>query len=133
MKKTIGLFLVLGFLMLSCSDSVECEDIVCTKEFRTVSLRFVDANGNPQIVKDFTVVNKRTGEIMTPLNDMANQGLYIIASDSDKTKLSENGDNVQVTATNSKTNVKIQADFVISGGLCACHINKISGPDTIQL
>jgi hypothetical protein len=133
MKKTIGLFLVLGFLMLSCSDSVECEDIVCTKEFRTVSIRFVDANGNPQIVKDFTVINKRTGEIMTAINDMASQGLYVVASDADLLKLSEKGDNVQITAINSKTNVKVQADFVISGGLCACHINKISGPDTIQL
>jgi hypothetical protein len=133
MKKTIGLFLVLGFLMLSCSDSVECADIVCTKEFRTVSIRFVDANGNPQIVKDFTVVNKRTGEIMTAINDMASQGLYVVASDADLLKLSEKGDNVQITAINSKTNVKVQADFVISGGLCACHINKISGPDTLEL
>ena len=133
MKKIIGLFLVLGFLMLSCSDSVECADIVCTKEFRTVSLRFVDANGNPQIVKDFTVVNKRTGEIMTAINDMASQGLYVVASDADLLKLSEKGDNVQITAINSKTNVKVQADFVISGGLCACHINKISGPDTLEL
>lgn len=133
MKKTIGLFLVLGFLMLSCSDSVECADIVCTKEFRTVSIWFVDANGNPQIVKEFTVVNKRTGEIMTAINDMASQGLYVVASDADLLKLSEKGDNVQITAINSKTNVKVQADFVISGGLCACHINKISGPDTLEL
>jgi len=133
MKRYLSLFLVGALFLGSCSDSAVCPDMVCTKEFRTVTIRFVNAEGNPQQVKDFTVLNKRTGEIMTPLSDMAGQGLYVVASDSDLAKLSEKGDNIQVTATDIKTNTKLQADFVISGGICSCHISKISGPDTVKI
>lgn len=126
----------MSLILVSCSDTdknTDCEDIVCTKEFRTIILRFVDANGNSQVVKDFKVVNKRTGEIMNEVNDLVNQGLYIVASDSHLLKLSEKGDNVQVTATDSKTGSKIQVDFVISGGLCSCHVIKITGPETVKI
>ncbi len=133
MNRYLGLFLVGALLLGSCSESAVCPDAVCTKEFRTVTIRFVNADGNPQQVKDFTVLNKRTGEIMTPLSDMAGQGLYVVASDSDLSKLSEKGDNIQVNATDIKTNTKLQADFVISGGICSCHISKISGPDTVKI
>jgi hypothetical protein len=102
-------------------------------EFRMITVKFVDTNGSPQIVKDFKVVNKRTGEIITPVNDMTNQGLYVVASDSDILKLSEKGDNVLVSATDSKTNAKVQAEYLIAGGVCSCHVTKISGPDTVKL
>jgi hypothetical protein len=133
MKKLLGLLLILGTLLISCSEKPDCEDIVCTMEFRMITVKFVDATGNPQIVKDFTVVNKRTGERMTPVNDMANQGIYVVASDSDILKLSEKGDNVLVSAIDSKTNVKLEVEYLIAGGLCSCHVTKISGPDTVKL
>ena len=133
MKKLLGFFLMLGTLLISCSDTADCEDMVCTKEFRMITVTFVDANGNPQIVKGFTSINKRTGEVLTPNNDMANQGIYVVASDSDILKLSEKGDNVLVSATDSKTNVKLQVEYLIAGGLCSCHVTKISGPDTVKL
>ena len=131
MKKFIILFI--ATLVVSCSDSSDCGDIVCTMEFRMITVKFVDTNGSPQIVKDFKVVNKRTGEIITPVSDMTNQGLYVVASDSDLLKLSEKGDNLLVSATDSKTNAKVQAEYLIAGGVCSCHVTKISGPDTVKL
>lgn len=133
MKKLLGFLLILGTLLISCSEKLDCEDMVCTKEFRMITVKFVDANGNPQIVKGFTSINKRTGEVLTPNNDTVNQGIYVVASDSDILKLSEKGDNVLVSATDSKTNVKLQVEYLIAGGLCSCHVTKISGPDTVKL
>lgn len=133
MKKLLGFLLILGTLLISCSEARDCQDMVCTTEFRMITVKFVDANGNPQIVKDFTVVNKRTGERMTPVNDMANQGLYVVASDSDLLKISEKGDILLVSAIDSKTNVKLQVEYLIAGGVCSCHVTKISGPDTVKL
>jgi hypothetical protein len=40
---------------------------------------------------------------------------------------------VIVTASNPKNNSKASAEFVISGGLCICHVGKISGPETIKI
>lgn len=136
MYKLLIIALFTGIILGSCSDSsstTDCEARACTKEFRVITLKFVDANANPQTVRDFKVINNRTGEILIPPNDMTIQGVYVVASDSDLLKLSEKGDNVQVTAIDSKTNAKIQVDFVISGGVCSCHVIKISGPEIVQI
>ena len=98
-----------------------------------VIVKFVDEFGNPQIVNDYTTVNKRTGRSMAQTSNMFGTGTYVVASDSDLQGLSEKGDIVLVSETNPKNNAKIQTEFVISGGLCICHIGKISGPETIKI
>jgi hypothetical protein len=133
MKHFLLLFIVLTQLLTSCSKSTECEKPACTKEFRTITVRFVDANNNPQTVKDFTAVNKRTGEIMSSNTDFTNQVDYVVASDSDLLKLSEKGDTILVSAIDLKSNSKIQVEYIVTGGICSCHVNKISGPDTVKI
>jgi hypothetical protein len=96
-----------------------------------VQVKFNDASQMPVEVKDFASINKRTGESTVQNNEPAtinNRGNYIVASDSDVKKLSEAGDVITVSATHPISNKKIKAEFVISGGICACHISKISGP-----
>lgn len=135
MKILQNVLLILCLILVSCSssDPTACKDKVCTMEFRMVSVRFVDDTGNPQVVKDYSAVNKRTGRSMTPNYDNLVQGFYVVASDSDLKELSEKGDIVLVSATNPKNNTKVTAEFVISGGICICHISKISGPETIKI
>ncbi|SDM24356.1 hypothetical protein SAMN05421813_10877 [Daejeonella rubra] len=135
MKRLQNIFLILCLFLVSCSssDPIVCEDRACTMEFRMVTVKFIDDSGNAQIVKDYSTVNKRTGRSMTPNTDMVVQGLYVVASDADLKELSEKGDIVLVSATNPKNNTKIQAEFVIGGGLCICHVSKISGPETIKI
>jgi hypothetical protein len=126
-------FFVLCLLLTSCSEPGGCEDIVCTKEFRIITVKFVDANNNPQIVENFASINKRTGETMGSNNDIINQGLYVVANDSDLIKLSDRGDIIMVSAIHPKTNVKILLEYVVSGGICNCHVNKISGAEIVKL
>ena len=135
MKGLQTIFLILCLFLVSCSgsDPIVCEDKACSMEFRMVTVKFIDDSGNAQIVKDYSAVNKRTGRSMTQTSTMGGQGIYVVASDSDLTDLSEKGDIVLVTATNPKNNTKVQAEFVIGGGLCICHISKISGPETIKI
>jgi len=135
MKSLKNFFLIFGVFLVSCSgsDPEVCEDMACTTEFRMVTVKFLDDSGIPQVVNDYSAVNKRTGRSMTQTSNMGGLGIYIVASDSDITELSEKGDIVLVTATNPKTNSKVTAEFVISGGLCICHVGKISGPETIKI
>ena len=133
MNKLIYVFSVVIFLFSACSttNQSECGNIICTQEFRMVQLKFNDASEMPVEVKDFAAINKRTGESTVQNNEPAtinNRGNYIVASDSDVKKLSEAGDVITVSATHPISNKKIKAEFVISGGICACHISKISGP-----
>jgi hypothetical protein len=133
MKSLQNLFLILGVFLGSCSDTEICEDMACTTEFRMIRVKFLDDSGNHLFVNDYSAVNKRTGRSMSQTNIMQGKGIYVVASDSDLSELSEKGDIVIVTASNPKNNSKASAEFVISGGLCICHVGKISGPETIKI
>lgn len=133
MKKLIYILSICSLCLGACSASNQpvCEDLICTMEFRMVQVKFIDASGNPVIVKDFSSIIKRTNNPVMKNNDPAGSGVYTVASDADLKQLSEKGDIIMVSATHPQTNKKIEAEFVVSGGLCACHINKISGPAEI--
>ena len=134
MKIHQNILIIFFVFLFSCSvsDPVGCGDMACTAEFRTVTVKFIDDSGNPLVVKDYSAVNKRTGRSMTQTSNLGGQGVYVVASASDLTELSEKGDIVLVSAINPKNNAKVSAEFVISGGLCICHVGKISGPETIK-
>ncbi|WP_411273599.1 hypothetical protein [Daejeonella sp.] len=140
MKSQFFIFLAVTILIFSCTapklNTSPCEPMMCTQEFRMVQVKFKDSSGKPLTVKDFSAINKRTGESTVQNNEpvtVINQGIYTVASDADLKKLSETGDIIIVTASHPRTNEKISADFVVSGGKCACHINKISGPAEVTL
>jgi hypothetical protein len=135
MKGVSNFFLILVVFLGSCSSSepAVCENMVCTTEFRTITVKFLDDSGNPLLVNNFSAVNKRTGRSMSQNSIINGQGIYVLASDADLKELSEKGDIVLVSASNPKNNSKVTAEFVISGGLCICHVSKISGPETIKI
>ncbi|WP_316793947.1 hypothetical protein [Pedobacter frigoris] len=135
--KKIALLLLMGTAMLSCQKDrgrSGCEDKMCTYEYRSVSIRFVDKNGAPAEVTDFSVVNQRTGEKIYASSAAAInmiKGSFLVVDDGNLYSLSEAGDNLKVTGTSVETKQTKSAVLKISGGKCACHISKISGPDQI--
>jgi hypothetical protein len=136
MKSFIYIFSIccLNFAECSTTNQPDCGELICTQEFRMVQVKFNDALGNAVAVKDFSSINKRTNRSMMQNNEPAtinNLGNYIVASDADRTQLSETGDTILVSAIHPKTNKKMETQFVVSGGLCFCHINKLSGPAEI--
>lgn len=101
-----------------------------------VQVKFKDASGNPVTVKDYSAINKRTNQSTVQNNEPPtanNQGIYTVASDADVRTLSESGDAIIVSATHPTTKKKVTAEFIVNGGKCACHINKVSGPMEIVL
>jgi len=107
---------------------------MCTYEFRSVSFRFMDNKGEGSEVKDFNVINQRTGEKVVANSNMVSdlvRGTFIIADDGNLRSLSEQGDNLKITGTSVQTNQTKSAVIKVSGGECACHIEKLSGPDQI--
>jgi hypothetical protein len=137
MKKLIY-SLTAALILSACSvnKSAPCENTICTMEFKMIQVKFNDASGNPLAVKDFTSINKRTGESTMQNNEpttVNNRGIYTVASDADVKKLSEAGDIITISATHPGSNKKTDTKFVVAGGACACHINKISGPAEVTL
>lgn len=121
-----------ALLFASCEKSTKCGERLCDASFAYITVQFVDENGNGIAVKNYSAVNQRTKDTLaTSMLPDGVPGAYVVADDSHVRKLSENGDEIKVTATDSATDVTKTAVFKVSGGECECHISKISGPEKI--
>lgn len=135
--KKIALVLLLGVALLTCKKNKttsDCGDKVCTEEFASVVLKFVDNKGAAAEVKDFNVINQRTGERVTANSSIYTntiKGVFIIVDDNNKLGLSEQGDDLKISGTSVETKQTKSVVIKVSGGKCACHINKISGPEQV--
>ena len=123
-------------LFLACTKTQQknsaCGTQVCTALFATVGVHFTDKQGSPMVVRDYTVFNVSSNKLIfsgAPNVDLV-PGYYVVASDSNIKDFSSNGDNIKVSATDPATGQTKTADFKISGG-CNCHVEKVSGPDTV--
>ena len=107
---------------------------MCTEEFASVMFKFVDNKGAGTEVKDFNVINQRTGARVTANSSIytsTTKGVFIIVDDNNKLGLSEQGDDLKISGTSVETGQTKSAIIKVSGGKCACHINKISGPEQV--
>ena len=137
MKIMKSLFFFIAIILFwSCNkpEEIVCENLMCTQEFRSVSVKFMDALGNPIEVKDFKSVNLRTNKDLTSSNysDPINaKGYYLVVTDANTKDLSAEGDQIKVSAKHPVNGTIKEANFIVSGGECVCHISKISGPEEI--
>lgn len=136
MKKIILAVLMIS-TFLSCekkTTETECGVLACTMEFIGVAIKFADNKGDAAEVKYFKVMNQRTGErVYASSGPSANliKGTYLVVDDGNRERLSEEGDDLKVTATSVETNQTKSAVIKVKGGKCSCHISKVSGPELL--
>ena len=137
MYKAIFILFLAAMTFSACKTSetpAECESKICDERFSYVIVSFTDKNGVGIPVKNYSAVNQRTGDTLksaTLATLSLVPGTYVIADDSHKKLLAENGDDIKISGTNEATNQTKTAIVKIAGGKCACHIQKLSGPDRI--
>lgn len=102
---------------------------MCTAEFASVSLTFVDASNKDVEIKDLKVTNLRTNKQVVAAG-VIDPGfapyIHIIATDQNKGEFSSDGDDVRIEAVSVANNKTITSTLRISGG-CNCHIAVKSG------
>lgn len=133
MKRSLYLFFIT--FLIACSPETVCENLICTEQFESISIRFLDGEGKPLIVKDFRAINLRTQKSLDSENLIDTtyaKGIYTVASDANLHDLSEKGDRIKVSAKHPVSGVSKESEFVVSGGKCACHVKKVSGPAEIK-
>lgn len=104
---------------------------VCTMEFRSVTVRFLNKQGNPLSVENFVSINTRTGKPLAYAGPTGAPGYYKVATDSNLKELSDAGDDILVSAKNPETGQTMSIAFKVAGG-CACHVSKLSGPEQVS-
>ena len=121
----ISLLLLAGCIETKKSDN----QIMCTEEFRTVSLVILDKNGDP-VLNGQTCTLDIHGDTVLKNQIGFFPGSYIVLTDNEKNKvgLGSGSDPFQFFF---KTD-SLEASVLFKINRDACHINKVSGSDTIR-
>ena len=131
-----SLFLLLFSLLLAsaCKNNQKnsaCGTQVCTDLFAEVTVTFHNNTDTPINIQNLTVTDQRTGAVVVNQLPSTATGTYVIASDSNLKLLSAAGDNLLVTATDPATGQALTFTEKVTGGTCACHVAKVSGPEIV--
>lgn len=132
----IALILIFAVALASCDkkEPAECEARMCTENFVMISFSFTDKDGNPAAVKNYSAINQRTGDTIRSTSAAYMNmvpGSFIVVDDAYREKLSAEGDDIKVSATSEATGQIKSAMLKVAGGKCACHVQKLSGPEKI--
>jgi len=130
------LILALAVFLIACDKrtGTDCADKVCDESFAMIMISFVDKDGAPVSITKFSAVNQRTLDtIKAPSSAYTNTipGAFVVVDDNYLDKLRKNGDDIKVSGTYEATGATKSAVIKVSGGECACHVIKVSGPDKI--
>ena len=123
---------LLFFAAGGASCSPPATPCICTLEFRIFTVTVVDAAGEPAEGVSISVRRVSDGADLTQPNDLVQgPGVYVIMTDGNGDDVSQDGTAVEVVGTLGDTG--FTAEYNFSRDACGCHVNKISGPDTVRL
>ena len=104
----------------------------CTLQFNFFTVTVVDAAGQPAAGVSISVRRVSDGAVLTENRSFdLPPGVYVILTDGNIDDVSEAGTTVKVVGILG--DMGFTAEWVFDRDACHCHVNKISGPDTVQL
>lgn len=127
--KLILLGICLSLLLFySCSEGEDCP---CTMEFRMITVVVVDTTDN-LVLNLTTTVKDDSGKVYNVYYDPTIfPGHYTVMDDNYVSELSTNPK--RFLFTGSKNSLSVNGEFFINTDKCKCHVEKVSGPDTLIL
>ena len=133
MKSQIAFSLIVCSMMVSCDKSQP--DVVCTTEFRMLTVSIKDTASNPVLLSNYFVKKTSSGEIIDfskedPYQDSINriQGIYIIFTDGKMEMTSKNGTGFEFHGILGTTEI-INEQYLF--GHDECHVTLLSGKPEI--
>lgn len=131
MKFIVATIFIL-FVVNSCSDLEE--DCICTEEYRTYLVTVVDTLGFSVDSLDVAIKDKDGDELNVQQDPYyLGTGKYTVLNDSFTHIMCTCGtpQTIYFSATDGIRTAN--GEFSFNTDKCRCHINKISGPDTLVL
>jgi hypothetical protein len=131
MKSLFAIILIL-LAINSCSDLVE--DCICTEEYRTFLVTVVDTLGFPVDSLDVAIRDKDGDELNVQQDPYyLGTGKYTVLNDSFTHIMCTCGSSQAIYFSATDEIRTANGIFSFNTDKCRCHINKISGPDTLVL
>lgn len=111
-------------------DSDSCDDnLICTEEFRTISLEITNQEGDPIVLDDFYTFLDSRKKFEYTLNDAHKQnGLYPVLTDAEMDEIEREG--TTLIFVGEKDGMNIVEHQMVIGHDC-CHVTLIEGDDKI--
>jgi hypothetical protein len=120
-----------AFFLVLCRCVDEC---ACTEMFAMAAVTIVDQGGAPVDSLDISVENTmtRVSYDVSAYNSqvLAAEGQYVVFHDGFVQSIHAGGEDVTVRAFRD-TALVAAGEFVFGTDACRCHIQKLSGPDTL--
>ena len=132
-KKLLRSLFIGSFLMISCYRDKE---VLCTSEYRMLSITVKDSAGHPVIFTSHYVRKTVTGEILQfpeidEWTDSVNrvQGIYVIMTDSKLDMTTKSGNQYEFHGKMGNPEV-LQENYII--GNDGCHVTLIQGNTNVM-
>lgn len=126
------IFIIVTFYLLvitSCSE--ENNDCICTTEYRLIMVIVVDDSNN-LVSGLITTVKDDSGKVYDVYNDPhIFPGHYTVMDDKFAKELSPQPKRFIFTGV--KDSLTVDGEFFVNTDDCICHVQKVSGPDTLVL
>ena len=124
--------LLAAMVASGCQDDVQC---ICTAVHERVDVLVLDENGLPATGVELSVVQVRSGEALSVQQDMYEPGRYVVVSDDNRAQVSPAGERLRVSGSRGGQSVpRFEAEFVVRvDSPCACHVEKVDGPESVRL
>lgn len=130
--KILLVLLLIILTVVSCS-TVD-EDCMCTEEYRFYLVTVVDTLGVPVDSLTVTIRDKDGDELDVVQESYAfGPGKYTVLNDSFTQMFCACGTVQKVYFSAADGNRVAAGEFLFNTDECKCHINKVSGPDTLFL
>ncbi|MBW1295950.1 hypothetical protein [Aquimarina litoralis] len=124
----IVLSLLLTSVYISCDEDDDCDETICTLEFRTFSVLITDENQNPIVLDAFEVINSDNGQNITvsltptELENAVQQGRYPLVDDNSFGTNEE----VELRFSGFMNGQEVISSMYTVSTDC-CHISVVSG------
>ena len=132
MKQIFSLSVLSIFCFYSCS-TIE-KDCLCTAEYRFYLVTIVDTLGVPVDSLAVTIKDKDGGELSVQQEtNIFGAGKYTVLTDSFAKMFCSCGTPGKIYFTATDSIRTASGEYFFNTDECKCHINKISGQDTLVL
>lgn len=122
-------YLLIAFLATTGMACTKTEEVVCSEEFRLITVGVTDAQGAPVLGATTYTIRQSDGDTIKIGFNQPNNGNYIVLTDNQKLLVKQEGEKFKFVVSKGTKSVsgvyKIQTDF--------CHIEYVSGPDNLIL
>jgi hypothetical protein len=137
MKRQIIILFITGTLILLSCTSPRHDDILCTTEYRMLTVTIKDSKSNPVILSDYFVKKTSTGEVIDfsqedPFMDSINrvQGIYFLCTDGMMGMTSKSGTEFEFHGILDTTEI-VNEKYLL--GNDQCHVILLSGQTNIVI